>query len=531
MAAPAGVAAGGSNSPRRFVVPTPPPSAPTFFSATDGAEILLISAEGPPAANGGQPPSAKQAADDWSVGNESYPKLRRPTSAAAPLPAARRRYALPPGGAVALRRAARPSSQPVRVKGLWVWENGQCVPIAATTPSAARGGGGSGGASTAAAAADAADHGGTVRFLLAGGHTESTASAGVGEGGAPLPAADEGGAGAMGLLTGMLAKKDGVKPKSARISLRTAALLTRNLTAGQARAKTKEKERLQAEREAHYASLKTALGTEIDIATPGGISTAAAIEATMEEELLRAIPPPRERSPQQLGRGLERLEADLHRQIIASPRDRRATRKPYMRETSSRRDIHLRGEKDSSMRSDTLTPRDRLARQGSSRSSVHGLKASSSHAPPTSAKGGAAGVVTPRPHAPPGSIESHTSQRGLLLASGRAATVIGKAVRPMDDELELEALPMPLPRSSARRHRTPRHAAATQHSTLECAQEHTPQLQEALAMTGHLLKRASLRRLIARILEDPTMLPEGVLEFDNELDDEQQPAVGDDASD
>ena len=56
----------------------------------------------------------------------------------------------------------------------------------------------------------------------------------------------------------------------------------------------------------------------------------------------------------------------------------------------------------------------------------------------------------------------------------------------------------------------PREAAPV--SSLDSAKEHTVELQEALASVGPLLKRSSLRRLIARILDDPSLLPPGALD-------------------
>ena len=86
------------------------------------------------------------------------------------------------------------------------------------------------------------------------------------------------------------------------ISFRTAVALTRGLSAAQSRARAMEQERIEAEREAHMQSLRTALGTPADPSSCA-YSTAAAIEESMEEELRRAIPPVSEGEDWGLGIG------------------------------------------------------------------------------------------------------------------------------------------------------------------------------------------------------------------------------------
>ena len=59
---------------------------------------------------------------------------------------------------------------------------------------------------------------------------------------------------------------------------------------------------------------------------------------------------------------------------------------------------------------------------------------------------------------------------------------------------------MPSPRSAPRRRKGA--AAGGGVSSLDSEKSHTPGLQEALALTSHLMQRPSLRDMVARILED-----------------------------
>ena len=93
-----------------------------------------------------------------------------------------------------------------------------------------------------------------------------------------------------------------------------------------------------------------------------------------------------------------------------------------------------------------------------------------------------------------------------------------------DDGEQLEALPMPLPGGSARRRgRSPTRLASPgrQVSALSSAKEHTLALQYALELCSPILKRESLRIMIARILENPELLPPGEHEYDEAVDAEE----------
>ena len=52
-------------------------------------------------------------------------------------------------------------------------------------------------------------------------------------------------------------------------------------------------------------------------------------------------------------------------------------------------------------------------------------------------------------------------------------------------------------------------------SALDTTQEHTEELRESLARTGHLLQRPTLRQLVMRILDQPELL--GLAVGDGEL--------------
>jgi hypothetical protein len=144
-----------------------------------------------------------------------------------------------------------------------------------------------------------------------------------------VPAA---GAGAgLGGLVGLFKKK--------KMSLHMAARLARGLSSAQARARAWEAQRIAAEREAHLQSLRAALGADAD-PVACQLSVAAAIEHSMEDALLRAIPPPREHSPSVVRRNIEKLEreklsGDYHVVEIAATEDQKAASKmigPYERE-------------------------------------------------------------------------------------------------------------------------------------------------------------------------------------------------------
>ena len=89
-----------------------------------------------------------------------------------------------------------------------------------------------------------------------------------------------------------------------------------------------------------------------------------------------------------------------------------------------------------------------------------------------------------------------------------AAAMLPAAVLAEYYSISEEALPMPMPR---RRKRGP-----VVHA-LDSKQEHSIELQEVLARSGHLLQRPTLRKLVARILDDPGMLPDG-LDGDDDFD-------------
>ena len=81
-----------------------------------------------------------------------------------------------------------------------------------------------------------------------------------------------------------------------------------------------------------------------------------------------------------------------------------------------------------------------------------------------------------------------------------AAAMLPAKVLADYDSISAEALAMPV----IRRRGAPRNEARG--SLVPVHQEHTVELQEVLARSGHLLRRPSLRKLVAQILGDPTIL-------------------------
>ena len=99
-----------------------------------------------------------------------------------------------------------------------------------------------------------------------------------------------------------------------------------------------------------------------------------------------------------------------------------------------------------------------------------------------------------------------TTPRGGGAASASVAPVSARSLvgprGPVEPhEVNLEALPMPTPRSTLRRRKAHGGHSANV-SALDSEKSHTPGLQEALAITSHLMHRSSRRQMIARILED-----------------------------
>lgn len=422
------------------------------------------------------------------MGNAAYPKLSERESSGAAGPAARHRYAIVAADSPRTHRF-RPSTAPVRVKRPW----GDAVyvpssPVSAAPPPpplSARLLGGSrpeDGANT--------QQGGTSGDGRAGGGCGSAAASG--------------GGGGLAALLGKSNKK--------RLSLKTVAKLSSAMSGVQARAKAKEQERTLAEREAHYASLRTALGTFVDYHQPYVPSTASAIEATMADELLRAIPPKKDRSPQHLRRSIDKLETRLEAKLGQGRKPSPPkSRKPFMRDTSRGREDRSMG---SSLRSSSSgkphTPRQHggTAGAGGAPSSVarHGSGGGSGGGGGGGGGGGSAG----------GSGQ-HAQAHGSTKPGGGSGrlpirTDAGRlADRLADPDITLEALPMPTPGRFRRRHRSPARDVAPV-SSLASAKEHTLEVQEALANVGSMLKRESLRRLVARILDDPSLLPPGALD-------------------
>ena len=203
---------------------------------------------------------------DWSVANTAYPVMRSPRAIDGPVPAARHRYQYAGPDSDQRPRRARPTTAPVRLKHPW---------------------GEGGGPQYAAAARPVGAHalGGPVhaRGLRLDGGADSLA-----RGAGASPHGGGGAAAAKGGLGGLF--------KGSKLRFSTIGTLTRGLSAAQARARAMEQEREAAEKEAQLRSLRTALGTRAD-QPASKLSTAAAIEEAMEEELRHAKPPPREHSP------------------------------------------------------------------------------------------------------------------------------------------------------------------------------------------------------------------------------------------
>ena len=82
-----------------------------------------------------------------------------------------------------------------------------------------------------------------------------------------------------------------------------------------------------------------------------------------------------------------------------------------------------------------------------------------------------------------------------------------------DDGVELEAPAMPLPGGSRRNRSPPRVAVgnkpAQMPSVLATQKFHSDDLKWALDMATPILKRASLRKMASRILDQPELLPPG----------------------
>ena len=443
---------------------------------------------------------------DWSVANHAYPVLARPTSAANQ-PPARQRYA----GLVAANNSTResrwrPSTAPVRF-----------VPPAPPAPPVAAA---SGVASHASTGGGGRFGGGNGLLLRAGGTgacsgvafaASSASDDGGGEGDTNAAAATMNMPG--GGLGGMWNKK-----RSTGLSLKSTFNLARRLSAGQQRARQLEKERIQQEHEAHISSLKTALGTPVDPAAPGGMSTASAIEAKMEEELRLAIPPPRDRSPEHLGRTIDKMEVRLGRELSASPRDRNPRGRGFMHQ-GSRRTMHDESSMSSGMPS--KSPRDRergglgkgfaTARLPPSKETP----TSSSHPPPSRPLSASSKESAGREMPPSLAIGKSVSSGGGASQPSKSPAKSPRTygVGPMgkwadDDGETLEALPMPLPRHRSRP-RVLRKDGRAPLSVLASTKEHSMEVQLALELCSPLLKRESLRKMISRILDDPELLPEG----------------------
>ena len=529
-------AAAPAASERAAAVTARPPSAPPAAAAAAAAataQVMSLSAEGSQSASprAGEPWSPRTARgnewqpitrpwSDWSVANTAYPRLQAKQTVGAATGAARCRYTVHAADSPRPRRF-RPSTAPVRVQK--PWGDAVYVPVYTTPP-----------ASTPSAAARKGALKGGGFGILSGGSDAQQQQAGGGS----SSAAAGGGAGKVNLAAAL------GKAGGAKLSLKTIANLTKSLSGVQARARAKEQERTEAEREAHFESLRTALGTYIDYHQPWVPSTASAIEASMADELLRAIPPKKDRSPQHLRRTIDKLEVRAplplprthaspspslsptrhphaaHAPLLSpsltqvrlektiaeeSPRGRKASRKPYMRETSSRQ---VREERraaaaahDTSGHSSSVRHRSHSPRgKSNERERSNERAAAAGH-------GGSGGGHTPHPPATPHppSLQQQGSRGG-----GSNKRLPRSASREGDAEETLEALPMPQAGGRRHRHRSAAAKLAAQVSSLDSAKEHTYGLMEALSSSCHLLKRSSLRTLIANILEDPELLPPGM---------------------
>ena len=440
-----------------------------------------------------------RAWSDWSVGNAAYPKLAERSSAAVAGPAARCRYAIIAADSPREHRF-KPSKTPVTVKRSWGdAEYVPLAPVSAVPPPPPP----------------------SSRVRVVGAQGASTSTSGSQQEAAEGSVGADGGGGGVGggkMGGGLSAMFGKAKHGKAKMSLKTLAKLSSTLTGVQARAQAKERERTIAEREAHYASLRTALGTALDYSQPFVPSTATAIEATMAEELRRAMPKKKDRSPSHLRRSID----TLNKRLEAKPSTPKSKGRPvYMRQTSERRgsgrfggsgrlDVGGSGRFDveksaptSSLRSATrpITPRQ------------HSTGSNLGAAPPSSARhASASGPSSPEKQPPHPPLSATASAKG-----GSARFAMGSAKFVDDSGESLEALPMPTPRGFGGRRRS--HQRLTKPvSALDSAQEHTAELQEALAAAAPLLKRSSLRRLVARILEDPALLPPGALEGEGDED-------------
>ena len=467
--------------------------------AVAAAASVGISQSGPrpttPRAAAWQP--AARPWSDWSVANGAYPTLERPSSACSS--AARKRYTIHSTADKPGRPARwRPDTAPVSVKQ--PWPNTPYVPKYTAAPPPP----------------ERVERGLTLEERLAQRKSSTNEEGGL------IQSRGGGGGGLAGLMGG--------GKKGAPISFKTAAMLARRLSAGQARARQREAERLEEERRAHINSLRSALGTPVDPAAAGGMSTASAIEERMEEELRLAIPPPRDRSPAHLRRQIDRLHKKIEDEFI-SPRDRKSARKPYMmaREPSSRRNVAGDSGGGYGPPTDLKSPR-AVIRAPTSKGLL-----TAGGGPPSSRPGTASsrpGTESSRPVTASSATEAAaaTPQRPSFKKAPSSVTnaLLGKFAD--DDGETLEALPLPLPGSARKRGERikryeERSGGRAWPSVLDACKDHTSDLQQSLATCSPLLKRSSLRVMIARILNDPSHLPEGVFDFDDERDPVEAPAA------
>ena len=499
---------------RMIVLPTRIDAALANGWAPSLAEAVVTLAGGPSTL----PPSPRAARwkpvtkpwSDWSVANEAYPSLgERPASAV--IQPARRRYAHAVSADDNERdRRWRPSTAPVRSRPTPRFQP--------PTPSDAD-------AAHERFYPSAAGHAGVdASSLRAGGrHGVFFAHAAA----APAAADDDENDATAGnaQLTGLGAIFNKKRPTGSGMSLKSTFNLARRLSAGQQRAKAKEKERIEAEHEAHIQSLRTALGTPVDPAAPGGCSTASAIEATMEEELRLAIPPPRDRSPQHLGRTIDKLETRLGRELSGSPNNRGLRGKGFMQHTGTRRNVLQVDDSGAGAGAThglpTKSPRVGIsgmnksfatARDGGGSLRQHpagGAPQASGASRPLSAS--SAGKESGGREMPPSVAVPGRAAPGAPAAPAKSPRSygLGPIGKWADDDGEtLEALPMPLPRHRLRS-RSPRKDGRAPPSVLASTKEHSLELQLSLETCSPLLKRESLRKMISRILDDPTLLPPG----------------------
>lgn len=435
----------------------------------------------------------------WSVSNAAYPALAAPRPST-PRSAARRRYAHASAEArERQRRGLRPTTAPVRLKHPWGEGGGPLFQGGLPAAQATAPGSLEGKAAASAVTASGARDGGTWPAASAGEVAADAAGAANGDGSSGAPnggAPTGGGLGGLGGAGSLFGKKG-------KFSLKAAARLAAGLSAAQARARAMERERLAAEREAHLHSLRTALGTPAP--QDSKLSTAAAIEASMEAELLRAIPPPREASPVVLRREINRLE----RRIIAeneppSPRPRRTQprRQSIIRsQRTARSAADSGGDEDASSHAAMSTPREAPSR--SYPPAERPPPTPSTPRAPTAPSPFAAKAVVVRPAAPPA--------KPTAPSRPAAAAMLPPNVLADYDSVSIEALPMPLPRRRGK----PRDPQA---HVLHTAQSHTIELQDVLYRSSHLMRRPTLRKLVARILDAPELDAKCDADHDAEYD-------------